>query len=422
MDDFKQWKRYPKYKDSGVEWLGIIPESWEVKSIKRLSLIKRGASPRPIDDPIYFDDNGEYVWVRISDVTSSNKYLLQSEQKLSELGKSKSVALEAGELFLSICATVGKPIITKVKCCIHDGFVYFPNLKESREYLFYIFLGGELYKGLGKMGTQLNLNTDTVGEIKIPIPPFLEQEKIAKFLDKETAKIDNLINKKQRLIELFQEKRTAIISHAVTKGLNLDVPMKDSGVEWLRMIPESWEVKRLKFITRLSYGDSLPNELREEGDIFVYGSNGIVGTHNIANTLYPCIVVGRKGSYGKVTYSDTSVFAIDTTYFIDTKAAQIEFDFRWLFYSLLLLKLDTNSQDIGVPGLSREFAYNQWLPFPNFYEQQEIAEYLDIQTQKIDTLINKTQTSIEYLKEYRTVLISAAVTGKIDVREEMQLS
>src|SRR5205807_6899812 len=142
--------------------------------IKRLCQVKRGASPRPIDDPIYFDDEGEYAWVRISDVTASDKYLQKTEQKLSLLGQSKSICLEPGQLFLSIAGTVGKPIITQIKCCIHDGFVYFTSLHHNREYLFYVFSGGELYKGLGKLGTQLNLNTDTIGDIRIPVPPFIE--------------------------------------------------------------------------------------------------------------------------------------------------------------------------------------------------------------------------------------------------------
>ena len=217
----KEWKRYPVYKDSGVEWLGEVPQHWEVMKCKQLSLIKRGASPRPIDDPSFFDDNGAYSWVRISDVTASNKYLETSEQTLSELGKSKSVALEPGELFVSICATVGKPIITNIKCCIHDGFVYFPYLKENREYLFYIFSGGELYKGLGKQGTQLNLNTDTIGDIKLPIPPLPEQQAIAQFLDRETAKIDTLIAKTRNSIEKLKEYRTALISAAVTGKIDV---------------------------------------------------------------------------------------------------------------------------------------------------------------------------------------------------------
>lgn len=208
-------------KDSGVEWLSKIPAHWEVKKIKRLCLVKRGASPRPIDDPIYFDDDGDYGWVRISDVTASNKYLERTEQRLSPLGKSKSVALEPGELFLSIAGTVGKPIVANIRCCIHDGFVYFVGLKENREYLFYLFSSGELYKGLGKLGTQLNLNTDTVGDIHIPVPPADEQPQIVSFVDRETAKIDALIAKVREGIEKLSEYRTALISAAVTGEIDV---------------------------------------------------------------------------------------------------------------------------------------------------------------------------------------------------------
>ncbi len=208
-------------KDSGVEWLGEIPAHWEVKKIKRLCLVKRGASPRPIDDPIYFDDDGEYAWVRISDVTASVKYLLKTEQTLSSLGQSKSVCLEPGDLFLSIAGTVGKPIITQIKCCIHDGFVYFVGLKQNQEYLFFVFSSGELYKGLGKLGTQLNLNTDTIGDIRIPIPPISEQCAIAAFIDRETAKIDALISRIREGIEKLKEYSTALISAAVTGKIDV---------------------------------------------------------------------------------------------------------------------------------------------------------------------------------------------------------
>ena len=210
-----------KMRDSGVAWLGEIPEHWEAKKIKRLCQVKRGASPRPIDDPIYFNEDGEYAWVRISDVTASARYLLKTEQRLSTLGKSKSVCMEPGEIFLSIAGSVGKPIITHIKCCIHDGFVYFVNLRQNREYLFYIFSGGELYKGLGKLGTQLNLNTDTIGDIRIPIPPFSEQEIIVTYLDRETARIDALISRIGEAIEKLKEYSTALISAAVTGKIDV---------------------------------------------------------------------------------------------------------------------------------------------------------------------------------------------------------
>ncbi|AKB49193.1 Type I restriction-modification system, specificity subunit S [Methanosarcina sp. Kolksee] len=210
-----------KMKDSEVEWIGEIPENWNAIKIKRLCQVKRGASPRPIDNPIYFDDDGEYSWVRISDVTASNKYLRVTEQKLSLLGQSKSICLEPGSLFLSIAGSVGKPIITKIKCCIHDGFVYFEGSKQNSEYLFYLFSCSEMYKGLGKLGTQLNLNTDTIGDIRVPVPFPKEQEEIANFLDCETEKIDTFINKISAQIEKLKEYRTALISAAVTGKIDV---------------------------------------------------------------------------------------------------------------------------------------------------------------------------------------------------------
>jgi len=131
---------YAKYKDSGIEWIGQIPTDWKLIKLKYLSTIKRGASPRPIDDPAYFDNNGERYWVRISDVTKSDKFLLDCEQKLSPLGVEKSIKINEGDLFVSICASVGKPCISRVKACIHDGFVLFSGLESSLiEYVFYLF-------------------------------------------------------------------------------------------------------------------------------------------------------------------------------------------------------------------------------------------------------------------------------------------
>ncbi|MBW2631894.1 MAG: restriction endonuclease subunit S [Deltaproteobacteria bacterium] len=210
-----------KMKDSGIEWLGEIPEHWRVLSIKRLTLVKRGASPRPIDDPKYFEEDGEYAWVRIADVTASSRYLEKTTQQLSELGKSLSVPLEPGALFLSIAGTVGKPIINKIRCCIHDGFVYFPQYRENKNFLYYILVSGQPYHGLGKWGTQLNLNTDTVGGIHIGLPTRDEQDAIAAFLDRETERLDNLIKKVQESLDMLREYRTALISAAVTGKIDV---------------------------------------------------------------------------------------------------------------------------------------------------------------------------------------------------------
>lgn len=208
-------------KDSGVEWLGDVPDHWDVIFIKHLSRVKRGASPRPIDDPKYFDDNGEYAWTRIADVSSAGMYLTSTTQRLSTLGSSLSVRLNANELFLSIAGTVGKPCITVSKACIHDGFVYFPELKINNKFLYYIFDAGQAYLGLGKMGTQLNLNTDTVGGIKVGLPPKDEIEQIVTHIENQSRKYSELIDRAVDSIELMKERKTALISAAVTGKIDV---------------------------------------------------------------------------------------------------------------------------------------------------------------------------------------------------------
>ncbi|MBI2783095.1 MAG: restriction endonuclease subunit S [Gammaproteobacteria bacterium] len=208
-------------KPSGIPWLGDIPQHWEVRRMKSLSLVKRGASPRPIADMRYFDESGEYAWVRIKDVTASNRYLETTTERLSELGKSRSVPLEPGAIFLSIAGSVGKPIISKIKCCIHDGFVYFPQFRGNAEFLLYVFSSGRVYDGLGKLGTQLNLNTETVGSIRVPLPEVAEQEHIVAFLNRELSTFEVAISRLNREIELLREYRTRLVADVVTGKLDV---------------------------------------------------------------------------------------------------------------------------------------------------------------------------------------------------------
>ena len=212
---------HPKLKPSGIDWLGDVPEHWAVKALKWESPVLRGASPRPIDNEIYFDEDGEYAWVRIADVSAAGMYLHETTQRLSDLGRSLSVPLKPGALFLSIAGSVGKPCITAIKCCIHDGFVYFPFWRGEARFLYYLFASGEPYKGLGKLGTQLNLNTDTVGSIVAGIPAIIEQHAIGDFLDYETAKIDGMIAKVETAIERLKEYRAALITAAITGKIDV---------------------------------------------------------------------------------------------------------------------------------------------------------------------------------------------------------
>ena len=202
--------------DSKIEWIGNIPKYWDVKMIKRFAEVKRGASPRPIADQKYFDEDGEFAWVRIADVTASGRYLENTTQRLSELGSQYSVKQYPNDLFISIAGTVGKPIISKIKCCIHDGFVWFDNPTFNKEYLYYIFYAGLPYGGLGKLGTQLNLNTDTIGKIYIPVIPNNELPKIVEYLDTEVEKINTLKENVKKQIEKLKEYKKSLIYEYVT--------------------------------------------------------------------------------------------------------------------------------------------------------------------------------------------------------------
>ncbi|HFQ82133.1 MAG TPA: restriction endonuclease subunit S [Desulfobacterales bacterium] len=426
---------YPKYKPSGVEWLGDVPESWDVLSVKRLTPVQRGASPRPIEDPKYFDEEGEYSWVRIADVTRNHHYLVKTTQRLSELGKKLSVPLEPGVLFLSIAGSVGKPMITKIKACIHDGFVYFPQLEIDPELLYYIFESGQPYLGLGKLGTQLNLNTDTVGNIKVCVPSPSEQQKIADFLDWKTGQIDALIAKKKLLIEKLKEKRIALITHAVTKGLNPNAKMKDSGISWLSEVPEHWEIKPVKFLTRILRGQF---SHRPRNDPAYYdGKYPFVQTGDIARankyvSNYSQTLNNLGLSVSKQFPAGTLVMTIAANIgdmaIINFKACfpdsivgfvpESNIDLQFLYYMFVAMKqrllmtavlntqLNLNIDRIGsIPTIE-----------PPLGVQKQIVDFLDQNTKKIDTLIAKKQQLIEKLTEYRTALITAATTGKIDVR------
>lgn len=193
---------------------------------------------------------------------------------------------------------------------------------------------------------------------------------------------------------------------------------KDSGIEWIGQVPENWRVDRLKTFCTFTYGDSLANEDRVDGDIPVYGSNGIVGYHNKAITHKPCIIIGRKGSYGKVNFSQTECFPIDTTYFVDDRSAKC--DLKWLNYVLPLLELDKFSKDTGVPGLNREDAHDKRVPIPESDVQKSIVGYLDRKAAQIDDLIAKKERMIELLKEERTAVINQTVTKGLDPKAEMK--
>ncbi len=431
--------RYLKYKDSGVEWLGEVPEHWTVISIKWLSPVNRGASPRPIDDQKYFDDEGEFAWVRIADVSASDGILEDTTQRLSALGSSLSVKIAPGELFVSIAGTVGKPCISAIKACIHDGFVYFPTLKIDPRFLYRVFEGGTCYGGLGKWGTQLNLNTDTIGSIRVALPPPGELKGVLAFLDRETAKIDALVAEQQHLIALLKEKRQAVISHAVTKGLDPDLAMKDSGVEWLGEVPAHWNTTPLKYVVNLQSGgtpsktnlaywdgdvpwasskDLKPESLSDTEDHITQKAIDDGAAELVAAETLMIVVRGMILAHTFPVVKALVPMAINQDLKALTPTDRLAADF--LAWSLRATSVETfrriDEAGHGTKVLRMEAWTSIPLPIPPMDEQLKIVAIIVDKLTNLDTLTAEAQRAIDLLQERRTALISAAVTGKIDVR------
>ncbi|WP_292590153.1 restriction endonuclease subunit S [Mesotoga sp. UBA5557] len=419
----KRWKRYPRYKDSGVEWIGEIPTNWRVYRLKELAKINPSKTEKnhlPDDLEVSFvpmESIGEYGGISGAEA----KKLLDVKQGYTYFAEGDLIVAKITPCFENYKGAIASDLVNGIGFGTTELFVLRPNERSDSRYLFYVSISKAFRETGSKImhgaAGQKRITVDFINNYPVALPKPEEQSQIVGFLDETLKRVDSLITKKQRLIELLKEKRAVIISRAVTKGLDPNAPMKDSGIEWVGKMPQEWDLVRFKHTARMKYGSSLPSELRNDGDFLVYGSNGPVGMNSCANTSAPVVVLGRKGSFGKVNYSDKPVFAIDTTYYIDKSCTDSHM--KWLFYLLQVLDLDSVSMDTGVPGLSREHVHELIIPNCGYAEQRRISVFLDNVTSKLDSFISKIEKSIELLKEYRSALITAAVTGKIDVREEV---
>ncbi len=403
-------KRYREYKKSGVEWIGEIPRYWKIKRLKYIADLNMGQSP-PSEE--YNSDQMGTPFLQGNAEFGSHhptpKIYCPTAKKHANLD----------DILLSVRAPVGAINVANQEYGIGRGLCAIrprTNQFECRYAKYLLEVVRTQLHVVATGSTYEAVTVDEVSNLTCVVPPLSEQRQIANFLDRKTKQIDELIRIKERRIELLQEQRTALINQVVTKGLDPNVEMKPSGVKWIGQIPVHWNLSMLKYAARLVYGDTLISENREDGVVPVYGSNGIIDTHSSANTLSPAIIIGRKGSLGKVQYSDVPCFVIDTAYYIDRRTSNL--NLRWLYYILQSLKLERFRNSV-LPGLNRESAESQYIPLIVEEEQTQIANFLDSKTKQIDELITAEQQKIELLKEYRQSLISEAVTGKIDVRNEV---
>lgn len=398
-------KPYPKYKESGGDWLGKVPEHWEIKRLggyffdrkekvsdtifKPLSVTKNGIVPL-LDNAAKTDNGDNRKKVCIGDFVINSRSDRKGSSGLSELEGSVSV-------------------ISIVLKSLHGNPKYFHYLYKSHNFK------EEFYKwGNGIVADLWSTRYSDMKNILIPIFNIEEQDCIANFLDRETTRIDSLIEEKDNFIALLKEKRQALISHAVTKGLDTTVKMKDSGVEWLGEVPEHWGVKRFKYLAKVRNGQDQKSVLIDNGGFPIYGSGGEFGRSSKYLYNKESVLLGRKGTIDKPLFIQEPFWSVDTMFYTVIFKNVVP---KLFFYLSLTIEFNYYQFGSAVPSMTQENLHNINFSIPNYKEQEVIVDFLDTQTTKIDLLIKETQNSIELLKEHRTALISAAVTGKIDVRE-----
>ncbi len=414
---------YPAYKESGVEWLGEIPAGWGLKPLKRIVAFRGGGTPSKANLEYW---NGDIPWVSPKDMKVS--VVEETEDKITTEAVRKSatklipagavlIVVRSGILVHSIPVAVAGREVTLNQ----DLKALIPGADIAAQYLMYLISGmqRELLVEWKKEGATVeSLELDFVADTPTPLPDTGEQRAIAAFLDRETARIDALVAKKERLIELLQEQRTALITRAVSKGLDPNVPMKDSGVEWLGEIPAHWGVKHLRWAIMFQRGHDLPTDAREDGQVPVVSSSGISSTHSRAVAKAPGIVTGRYGTIGHFHLIWQDFWPLNTTlYSIDLRRNDPRFLRHMLEHLSPLFLL--NAVKSAVPGVDRNDIHPTITAVPPLREQLEIADFLDAKSAQIAALGAKVREAIDRLKELRTALISAAVTGKIDVREDV---
>jgi len=443
----KGFKRYERYKDSGVEWIGEIPEHWGISKIKYL--------------PKYGHNNFiDGDWIESPYITNEGIRLLQTgnigvgvfkEQGYRYISKETFRNLSCTEVYpndVLICRLahpVGRAclapelenrMITSVDVCILR-----PKDDIDKKYLvYYLSSNGYLeeMENQSRGSTRQRISRTQLGEVCVTLPPFLEQQAIVNFLDQKTAEIDSLINDRERLIELLQEQRQAIITQVVTKGLDSNVPMKDSEVEWIGEIPKHWNTKKMGWVFDLIGSGTTPDSQRTEyydgyipwvnsgelKDCFIDDTNNkvterAIQDHSVLRT-YPkgSLIIALYGA----TIGKLGILNINAT--VNQACCVMSYpkkdiDVKFIFYWLLANREFLISQGYGggQSNISQEIIKQLRIPFPSLAEQQAIAYFLDQKTTKIDLLISDIRTQISFLKEYRQSLITAAVTGKIDVRD-----
>lgn len=438
--DLFKFERYPEYKSSGVEWLGDIPKDWNIFSLKR-AVTKCingiwGDEANGIDDTVVirvadFDRNklditeDKLTYRSISNSEKNNRLLKKGDLLIEKSGGGEKTLVGCVVLFDKDFPAVTSNFVAKMspKRYFDGGFL---------NYAFnHLYSGNVNYPSIKQTTGIQNLDSDSYLMEYFCFPSMNEQEKISSFLNYEIARIDRLIAKQQQLIELLKEKRQAVISHVVTKGLNPDVPMKDSGVEWLGQVPEHWVVTKAKHVSSIFVPQRNKPELNSIGDGIAWATMEDMKSDEISCTNYSVsqkslVDAGSKIlPTGAVIASCVGNFGITSINKIDViinqqLQAYIPKKINAIYFSALISCSKCYFELIGTAAtlvyVNQEGFSNLPVLIPPPNEQTEIESYVALKKEKFDSLISQVMKQITLLRERRSALISSAVTGKIDLR------
>ncbi len=439
-------KPYAAYKHSGVsakggcasgaEWLGEIPEHWSLERLKYwVTLVNEKEE----------ESREHRLRIGFENIESKTGKLISPEEEVAFEGSGSSFQ-SSDVLFGKLRPYLAKVLLTEASgVCVNDLLV----LRSNSEYVLPKFLFHRLLSknfvdevNSSAFGTKMpRASWDFIGNLRLPLPPLPEQRAIARYLDDKTKKIDTLIEKKQRLIELLKEQRTAIINQAVTKGIDLSVQMKDPGIEWLGEIPEHWEVKSLKYLGDAIIGITYsPDEMSspEEGVLVLRASNIQESKMSFDDCVYvkkeipqhlivrigDILICSRNGSanlIGKnVRIDETSAGMTFGTFMTVFRSKYWQY-LHWFFNSSLFKSQSGHFSTSTINQLTTATLNSMKIALPlDEIEQANIVQHIFDLTNKLDAGVAKAEKEIQLLQEYRAALISEVVTGKIDVREKMQ--
>ncbi len=451
------WIRYPEYKNSSVEWLGKIPAHWTFLSLKFAVQPKWGAiKPGPFGSQLLLSEmqSGNIKVYNQKNIIENDFHWGEnyiSDEKYQEL---RPFAIEPGDILVTTRGTIGRCAIAPDS--LEPGILH-PCLMriqpDARKVLpkFLVVLIQDSFLVQVQLMLASNATTidviysDTLKRMRLPLPPLPEQAAIVDFIERETGKIDALVEKKERLIELLQEKRSALITQTVTKGLDPNVPMKDSGMEWLGQIPAHWDMTFLDKVVdplrKITYGIVQPGAPDPEGILMVRGQNYSRGWSNPeeifrvspeieapykrarlqGGDIVMTIVGAGTGNVAIVPDWLEGANLTQTTARI--AVFQRKGNNRYIAYLLQSVvgkvSVELTVKGAAQPGLNLGHIAKYRVILPPDGEQERIADFLAREVAKLDRLIDKIHESIDGMNEYRIALISAAVTGKIDVREKV---